>query len=154
MIQEAPDRQRVVLERVANEFHARAGDLPGLALAWSPDGRYLAVPLFQLTLSLGIIRADNGRLLKSIDNAYLPAWSPDGTKLAFVQGGDVESLQYIDQSFGPPRKLADIGQTSQAPVWYRDSRSVAVLARKTTPATPPRAPHSTGRPDAGPHRKR
>ncbi len=132
VIQEAPDRKRVLLARPVDEFHARATDLPGLALAWSPDGRYLAVPVVQQTLSLGIIRADNGRLLKVIEDAYLPAWSPDGTKLAFVQGSDTESLHYIDQNFGPPRHLADIGQTSQAPVWYRDSRSVAVLARRTT----------------------
>ena len=131
VIQEAPDRKRVVLARPVNEFHARATELPGLGLAWSPDGRYLAVPLFQQTLCLGIIRADNGRVLKVIEDAYLPAWSPDGTKLAFVQGSDAESLHYIEHDFGPPRHLADIGQTSQAPVWYRDSRSVAVLARRT-----------------------
>jgi hypothetical protein len=131
VIQEAPDRKRVVLSRPVNEFHSRATDLPGLGLAWSPDGRYLAVPVFQQTLSLGIIRADNGRVLKVIEDAYLPAWSPDGTKLAFVQGTEPESLHYVDHDFGPPRHLADIGQTSQAPFWYRDSRSVAVLARRT-----------------------
>ena len=131
VIQEAPDRKRVVLVRSVDEFHARAEDLPGLGLAWSPDGRFLAVPLFQQSLSLGIIRADNGRLHKVIEDAYLPAWSPDGTKLAFVQGNDAESLHYIDRDFGAPRHLADIGHTSQAPVWYRDSRSVAILARRT-----------------------
>ena len=131
VIQEAPDRKRVVLARSVDAFHARATDLPGLSLAWSPDGRYLAIPLVQQTLSLGIIRADNGRLLKVIEDAYLPAWSPDGTKLAFVQGSEAESLHYIDHNFGPPRLLADIGQTSQAPVWYRDSRSVAILARRS-----------------------
>jgi hypothetical protein len=134
VIQESPDRKRVVLSRPVNDVHPRAADLPALSLAWSPDGRYLAVPLPLQTLSLAIIRADNGRVLKIIDDAYLPAWSPDGTKLAFVQGQghEAESLQYIDHNFGPARYLLDIGQTSQAPVWYRDSRSVATLARRTT----------------------
>jgi hypothetical protein len=134
VIQEAPDRKRVLLARPVNEFHARAADLPGLSLAWSPDGRYLAVPLPLQTLSLGIIRADSGRLLKIIDDAYLPAWSPDGTKLAFVQGqGNAgESLHYVDHNFGPPRRLMEIDQVSQAPVWYPDGRSVAILARQTT----------------------
>ena len=132
VIQEAPDRKRVVLSRPVGAFHARAADLPGLALAWSPDGRFLAIPYLQQTLSLAIIRADNGRLHKVIDDAYLPAWSPDGTKLAFVQGSDAETLQYVDLNFGPPRHLAEIGQTSQAPVWYRDGRSVAILATRTT----------------------
>jgi len=30
----------------------------------------------------------------------------------------------------PPATWADIGQTSQAPVWYRDGRSLAVVARR------------------------
>ena len=155
VIQEAPDRKRVVLVRPVDEFHARATDLPGLGLAWSPDGRFLAVPLFQQTLSLGIIRADNGRVHKLIEDAYLPAWSPDGTKLAFVQGSDAESLHYIDtRDFGPPRHLADIGQTSQAPVWYRDSRSVAILARRTTQLRRRDPPLPAGRPAPGPHRER
>ena len=133
VIQEAPDRKRVVLTRPVSEFHTRAMELPGLALAWSPDGRYLAIPLFQQTLCLGIIRADNGRVLKIIEDAYLPAWSPDGGKLAFVQGSsDAESLHYMDHSFGASHHLADIGQTSQAPVWFRDSRSLAVVARRLT----------------------
>jgi hypothetical protein len=133
VIQEAPDRKRVVLSRPLNEFQAHAAELPALSLVWSPDGRYLAVPLPLQTLSMGIIRADNGRLLKIIEDAYFPAWSPDGTKLAFVQGQghEAESLHYVDNSFGPSRRLLDIGQTSQAPVWYRDSRSVATLARRT-----------------------
>jgi Tol biopolymer transport system component len=130
VVQESPDRKRVVLSRAVSEFNARVSELPGLALAWSPDGRYLAIPLFQQTLCLGIIRADNGRILKIIEDAYLPAWSPDGSKLAFVQGSDAETLHYIDHNFGPPRHLADIGQTCQAPVWFRDSRSLAVVARR------------------------
>jgi hypothetical protein len=133
VVQEAPDRQRILLTRPVNDFQARAGDLPGLALAWSPDGRYLAVPLLLQTLSLGIIRADNGRLLKIIEDAYLPSWSPDGTRLAFVQGSDQESLAYIDHNFAAPRHLAEIGQTSQAPCWFRDGRSLAVLARRAVP---------------------
>jgi hypothetical protein len=85
------------------------------------------------TLSLGIIRADNGRVLKIIDDAYFPAWSPDGTKLAFVQGqgNEAESLHFVDHNFGPSRRLLVTGPTSQAPVWYRDSRSVATLRRTT-----------------------
>jgi Tol biopolymer transport system component len=136
VVQEAPERQRVVLKQAAGAFPSRAVDLPGLAVAWSPDGRYLAVPWFQQTLSLGILRADNGRILKILEDAYLPAWSPDGTKLAFVQGGGAggESLNYIDHHFGPAHHLADIGQTSQAPVWFRDSRSLAIAARTRRPS--------------------
>ena len=154
VIQEAPDRKRVVLARPVDEFHARATDLPGLGLAWSPDGRFLAVPLFQQTLSLGIIRADNGRLHKVIEDAYLPAWSPDGTKLAFVQGSDAESLHYIDRDFGAPAP----------PGRYRPDESGAGLVPRQPlggdprpqdgPAPPSRPPRAADRPAPGPHRER
>ena len=34
---------------------------------------------------LAVLRADNGRVLKTLEGACLPAWSPDGTKLAFFR---------------------------------------------------------------------
>jgi hypothetical protein len=133
VIQEGLDRKRVLLSRPLAGPGADDPDLSGLVLAWSSDGRYLAVPLLEQAPSLGIVRADNGRLLKVIDNAMLPAWSPDGTKLAFVRGGDPQSLNYVDTNFGPPRHLSDIGRSSQAPAWSRDGRWVMTLARKTGP---------------------
>jgi Tol biopolymer transport system component len=127
VVQDGPDHQRVLFSRPHADLPARSADLPGLGVAWSPDGRYLAVPLFQQTLDLAVVRADNGRLLKVVENAYLPAWSPDGSKLAFVRGGDAESLQSLDHHFGPTRQLADIGQTTQPPAWSRDGQSVVVI---------------------------
>ena len=118
-----------LLTRSYDELSPKASELPGVTLAWSPDGHYLAVPLLQQSLDLAIIRADNGRVLKVVEDAYLPSWSPDGTKLAFVRGSDAESLHCMDTSFGPPRHLADIGQTSQLPAWSRDSQSILVVAR-------------------------
>ena len=128
VVQDGPGRQRVVLSRQYAAFDAKAADLPGLTPAWSPDGRYLAVPVFQQTLNLAVLRADNGRVLKMIENAYWPAWSPDRTMLAYVHGGEPETLQCLDTNFGPPRHLAEIGQTSQAPLWSHDSRSLIVVA--------------------------
>jgi hypothetical protein len=133
VVQDGPGRQRVLLSRPHSELDAKAADLPGLAPAWSPDGRYLAVPWFQQMLSLAIVRADNGRILKVIDDAYWPAWSPDKTMLAFVHGGDPESLQCLDTNFGPSRHLADIGQTSQPPAWSHDGRSLVVSVGVSAP---------------------
>lgn len=127
VIQEGPDRQRVVLSRLVDDFSDKATDLPGLALTWSPDGRFLTVPLLQRTLDLGIVQAENGRIVKIIEGAHLPSWSPDSSKLAFMLGGDVETLYVIDKHFGPPRQLVRIGQATQAPVWLRDSQAVLVV---------------------------
>jgi Tol biopolymer transport system component len=133
VLQEGPTRQRILLTQSYHKLSAKAVELPGLTLAWSPDGRYLAIPVVHHSLDFAIIRADNGRVLKVVEDASLPAWSPDGAKLAFVRGSDTESLQCIDNSFGPPRHLAEIGQTSQLPVWSRDSQSILVVTRHTAP---------------------
>jgi hypothetical protein len=149
VVMDGPGRQRVLSSRPYSDLDARAADLPFLSPSWSPDGRFLAVPIFQQALGLAILRADNGRVLKVIEGGYWPSWSPDKTSLAFVRAGDPESLQCLDTNFGPPRHLADIGQTCQPPVWAPDSRSVLVVAGVS--ALPPGAPPSpVSRPLAAP----
>lgn len=134
VVQDAPDRKRVILSVPPADYHARVADLPALTLAWSPDGRYLAIPWYQQPGSLGlaIIRADNGRILKEVADAYLPSWAPDGTRLAFVRGGASQSLHVLDTTFGPSRQLADVGQVGQAPFWSRDKHWVMVVARRAS----------------------
>ncbi len=67
-------------------------------------------------------------MLKVLEGASRPSWSPDGTKLAFVQAGDHEWLHVIDTNFGPPRPLVGLGRTSQPPSWSRDGRWVMAVA--------------------------
>ncbi len=130
VVQEALDRKTVLFQRPCRELGDKSADLPSLAPAWSPSGSYLAVPVFEHALGLALIRADNGRLLKEEKDAYFPSWSPDGTKLAFLGGGDdAESLYVLDDNFGPARHLAEIGRASQPPIWSRDGRSVAIVTR-------------------------
>ncbi len=134
VVQDAPERRRVVLARVLEDGSALRTRLPAITLAWSPDGRYLAVPLPEHENDLAVIRADNGRVLKTLEDACLPAWSPDRGKLAlaFVRGKIDPSLQSIDSSFGAPKHLADVGQVTQAPFWM-DGNSIAyVVSSKST----------------------
>src|SRR5262249_55761784 len=72
---------------------------------------------------------DNGRVLKTIDGARLPAWAPDGSKLAFLGGARDDSLQQLDTNFGAPTNLAQVGQAIQPPVWSRDSKLLYVVGR-------------------------
>ncbi len=127
VVQEAPSEKRVILKESIDESAIKNLELSSLHLAWSPEGRYLVVPVLQNTRGLAIIRADNGRVLKTLEDAHHPSWSADGTKLAFARGLEGESLLYLDNNFGAPRHLADIGKALQAPIWYK--QSILVLAR-------------------------
>ncbi len=130
LIQDAPRQSRVLYTRNLGESDRARPDLTELTPAWSPDGRYLAIADLKAAPGLSVIRADNGRLIKSIDGAASPAWSPDGSRLAYVQVDRVSSLHVIESNFGPPRYLAALGQTYGTPGWSRDSKSVLAVARR------------------------
>ena len=139
VILEGPARRRVVVSRPLPEIGAEAGRLPGQAIAWSPDGRYLAIPQLN-PLGLAIVRSDNGRQLNAINDAFLPSWSPDGSRLAFYKRGTGDTLNCIDSPTGQPRLLTEVGQAGQAAAWTRDGLTVVVVTRKSVPqgAEPPR----------------
>ena len=96
-------------------------DLLRFGPTWSPDGRHLAVPGLR-GIGFSVVRADNGRLLKSVDDGLWPAWSPDGSRLAYVGATQPAALLLLDAGFGPSRKLVDVGQVYGAPCWSRDGR--------------------------------
>ena len=128
VILEGLARRRVVSSRPLTALDAEVSRLPLQAVAWSPDGRYLAVPQLEPE-GLAIIRADNGRTVNAIPDAFLPSWSPTGGRLAFyVRTGD-HALHCVDSALGQPRALLDVGQASQAPIWSRDGTSIVVTRR-------------------------
>ncbi len=130
VILEGAARRRVLASRPLAEIGAEAAGLPGQAIAWSPDGRYLAVPQLN-PLGLAILRADNGRQINAIPGGFLPSWAPDGGRLAFFARGAGDTLQYLDSALGQPRHLLEVGQASQAPAWSRDGSSIVVVTRKS-----------------------
>lgn len=125
---------------------------------WSPDGRRLAYirwPLFQFNQAeIMVIDADGGeprRLASGTDIAPFQrlSWSPDGAKIAFVDGGAGLSYRYaLDCDDQPPLRLflADVPTAtstqllelrapdgcpiiSNQPQWSPDGAKIALASR-------------------------
>jgi len=68
------------------------------------------------------------------ENSY-PAWSPDGSRIAYVRGGDpgkiwygVNSLAVIDADGGEPAVLtADLDRNVENPIWSEDGRTIRFI---------------------------
>ena len=122
-------KRRILSSRPLTALDGEVSRLANQAIAWSPDGRYLAVPQLD-PMGLVILRADNGRTVNVIPNAFLPSWSPTGGRLAFYVRSGGHSLQYIDQAIGQPHPLLEVGQATQAPGWSHDGTTLLVVARR------------------------
>ncbi|NML64680.1 S9 family peptidase [Hymenobacter sp. RP-2-7] len=120
--------------------------------AWSPDGKQLVFsskrgpdPDRHDNYDLLLVDAQPGaqpRPLLSTDvpesapnYRSRPAWSPDGRRIAFVQGGPKEQLVYalhqlmvVDVAGGPARPLtAGLDRNTTQPQWAPDGKSVYFL---------------------------
>jgi hypothetical protein len=131
IVREGLERRRELFSQPLPADGLRMDELPGLAVCWSPDGRHLAVPTVE-PRGLAIVRSDNGRIVKVLEDAYLPSWSPVGGRLAYVRGGEPQGLYCLDASLGAPRHLADVGISMQPAAWSRDGLSVYAVARRPT----------------------
>jgi hypothetical protein len=130
VILDGPGRRRVISSRPLGVLNADTTRLPGQAIAWSPDGRYLAIPQLN-PLGLAILRVDNGRVINTINDGFLPSWSPDSGRLAFYSRGTGDTLNCLDSPSGQPRLLTEVGQASQAAAWTRDGLTLVVAARRS-----------------------
>ena len=70
-----------------------APGMPARRMAWSPDGRRLALVANQISGALYTVGADGSGLTGLGETGGLPGWSPDGSRLAFVRReGDAEAV--------------------------------------------------------------
>ena len=91
-------------------------------IAVSPDGtRVAAILSFQGNPELYVLEAKTGawkRLTKTdYDVEGQPAWSPDGTKIAFVRGVNSQQIWVHDLATGKERRLTSKGRKNVDPDW-------------------------------------
>ncbi|HWD80309.1 MAG TPA: serine hydrolase [Kribbella sp.] len=116
----------------------RIDDLTDLVVpsqpALSPDGTRIAYVVRTLdgdadrnVDQLWLASTDGGtaRRITAGPKDVAPAWSPDGTQLAFVRDGQVAVLA-VDG--GEPETLTDLSAGAGAPVWSPDGRRLAFSA--------------------------
>ena len=111
VVQESLDRQRAIMTLPDITLDRdQLATFCELKASWSPDGQYLAVPRPGRTAAILIVLPEQGRVLKTLDRASLPSWSPDSSRLTFVRtardGSSTQTLQVIGHDFGAARALA------------------------------------------------
>jgi Tol biopolymer transport system component len=141
VIQDGLDRKRVVWSLADFELDPLARDqFSQLSCCWSPDGLYLAITRPGSEPAIEIVRTDSGKRLHILDQATDPAWSPDGTKCAFIhRENGVRRLEFVErrgQSFSDARQLVVMGPVQAAPHWSSDGRAILAVVGRSSSRSP------------------
>jgi TolB protein len=123
-------------------------DLVGLDAVWSPDGQKLAYEFLPqggasgdgiINTDIAVINLDGSGFIRlNIDQTAesVPAWSPDGTTIAYVvareYNADDEEIWTIAADGSNRRRLTDNDVEDIDPVWSPDGRHLAFTRRTST----------------------
>lgn len=101
---------------------------------FSPDGSRILFTGFGLTKSyVGLMNADGSNPVnltnqEKSDDAF-PAWSPDGTQIAFTSNRDGNNEIYVmDSTGGQLKRLTNDPRDDFAPAWSPDGKKIAFLS--------------------------
>ena len=156
----SPDRRSVAYIRIRglqSELHVVAADGTGdIALttdlapdarpSWSPDGTTLVfasaidgqTDLYTASFEFSDKPPRLGPLTRLTDSPATeadPAWSPDGTRIAYWSNASgVQNLYWVAPDGGPETRLTDGPDTDADPTWAPDGQRLAFT--RTTQAAP------------------
>lgn len=101
------------------------------AAAVSPDGRNIAI---DLQGTIWVIPAKGGRarpLTNRFDDAHLPSWSPDGTRIAYyAYRGGRYAIWSMRADGRDQRRLTNAPFDDREPAWSPDGRSIAFASER------------------------
>jgi TolB protein len=120
----SPDRRVFFIDAngIEQSFET-LGDQP----SWSPDAQWVVVKLCRPECGLWIINRDNtdARQLTGEGSDGLPAWSPDGLKIAFSRNvADNVDIFVIDVDGTNLQRLTTAPGNDSVPAWTPDSRHI------------------------------
>ncbi len=139
VVQDAPKRQRVLLREVLERESLKPELFREIDVAWSPDGRLIAVPSLKRA-GLLLIRADNGQVLRVLEGGRHACWSGEESKLAYFRGQLSTELVLLDAPGLEPRRLIEVVPDSlglPGPFWSRDNHSLLFLRLSNPAGGPP-----------------
>ncbi len=146
VVQDAPERRRIVGRWPIGPKVADLDDLEASEVTWSANGRFLAAPQVS-SPGVVVLAAEDGRPVKTIPGASRVSWAPNGERLAFLTGGEQPGLYVADVDSGEPRRLADVPGSDHlpAPVWDADGRSILLVAYHPEVTVPSRESRAEAR---------
>ncbi|MDG3002966.1 hypothetical protein [Paludisphaera mucosa] len=136
VVQSGLDQKRVVVVQPDLELEAAArSSIPFLGPTLSADGRRLAVPRPGPDAGVWVVHLDEDRATRAIDEARMPAWSPDGHRLAYLKskpgpdGEPVVSVHLLNPAGTADRVLSiEASLTASFLTWGLDGQSLLMIA--------------------------
>jgi len=125
----APAQFRAVAHKIADVIYEK---LTGDVGVFSTDIAYIAKQGTRYQLIVAEADGYNPRTVVTSNEPLLsPAWSPDGTRLAYVSLENKKPVVYIQSlASGTRQVLANFRGSNSAPAWAPDGRRLAVTLTK------------------------
>jgi TolB protein len=125
VVADVPSHTRFTAHRIADDIYEKLTGVPG-----DFSTRLSFVTKSGSTFKLQVADADGENVLdalRSTDPIISPAWSPDGSKVAYVSFEDRKPIIYVhDLQTGVRKKVSYFKGNNSAPAWSPDGSKLAV----------------------------